>query len=225
MPGIPSLQSETTIIAKRIVYLKYQCAQKSGKKKQHKHKLFGPDFPRTFLTLTPGRPGVKKFLPTTRAAGNRTFWCGRPRFSARTSMTRRVVKNFVQRKFALIFQELPSYGSGRYGSGVFRPRFHSARQVLCGDASRLFLDHFSKHSSSVLGGQSSVARSGIPGSKKPKSSARKTTICQNCLQWGRSNLVDPAEWPKIRLQNRDFGNTLSIFPRKNGKTQSSLNFL
>ena len=35
----------------------------SGKKKRHKHKLFGPDFPRTFLTLTPGCPGVKKFLP------------------------------------------------------------------------------------------------------------------------------------------------------------------
>ena len=40
-------------------------AIRSGKKKQHKHKLFGPDFPRTFRTLTPGRPGVKKFLPTT----------------------------------------------------------------------------------------------------------------------------------------------------------------
>ena len=39
------------------------------KKTQHKHKLFGPDFPRTFLTLTPGRPGVKEFLPTTGAAG------------------------------------------------------------------------------------------------------------------------------------------------------------
>ena len=31
---------------------------------------------------------------------------------------------------------------------------------------------------------------------------------------GRSNLVDPAESPKIRLLNRDFGNSLSIFPRK-----------
>ena len=48
---------------------------------------------------------------------------------------------------------------------------------------------------------------------------------QNCLQWGRSNLVDPAESPKIRLLNRDFGNILSVFPRKNSKTQSSLNFL
>ena len=55
--------------------------------KQHKHKLFGPDFPWTFLTLTPGCPGVKKFLPTTGAAGKRIFWCGRPRFSVRTSMT------------------------------------------------------------------------------------------------------------------------------------------
>ena len=48
---------------------------------------------------------------------------------------------------------------------------------------------------------------------------------QNCLQWGRSNLVDPVESPKIRLLNWDFGNILSIFPRKNSKTQSSLNFL
>ena len=48
---------------------------------------------------------------------------------------------------------------------------------------------------------------------------------QNCLQWGRSNLGDPAEPPKIRSLNRDFGNILSIFPRKNSKTQSSLNFL
>ena len=60
--------------------------------KQHKHKLFGPDFLRTFLTLTLGCPEVKKFLPTTGAAGKRTFWCGRPRFLARTSMTRRVAE-------------------------------------------------------------------------------------------------------------------------------------
>ena len=45
----------------------------SGKKKQHKHKLFGLDFPRTFLTLTPGRPWIKKFLPITGAAEKRTF--------------------------------------------------------------------------------------------------------------------------------------------------------
>ena len=75
----------------------------SGKKKQHKHKLFGPDFPRTFLTLTPGCPGVKKFLPTTGAAGKRTFWCGHPRFSARTSMTRRVVEKLCAKKVCVDF--------------------------------------------------------------------------------------------------------------------------
>ena len=75
----------------------------SGKKKQHKHKLFGPDFPRTFMTLTPGRPGVKKFLPTTGAAGKRTFWCGRPRFSVRTSMTRRVVEKLCTKKVCVDF--------------------------------------------------------------------------------------------------------------------------
>ena len=76
---------------------------KSGKKKQHKHKLFGPDFPRTFLTLTPECPGVKKFLPTTGAAGKRTFWCGRPRFSVRTSMTRRVVEKLCTKKDCVDF--------------------------------------------------------------------------------------------------------------------------
>ena len=75
----------------------------SGKKKQHKHKLFGPDFPRTFLTLTPECPGVKKFLPTTGAAGKRTFWCGRPRFSARTSMTRRVAEKLCTKKVCVDF--------------------------------------------------------------------------------------------------------------------------
>ena len=44
---------------------------------------------------------------------------------------------------------------------------------------------------------------------------------QNRLQIGRSNLVDPAEWPKSGLLNRDFGSISSVFPRKNSKTQSS----
>ena len=74
-----------------------------GRKKQHKHKLFGPDFLRTFLTVTPGYPGVKKFLPTTGAAGKRTFWYGRPRFSARTSMTRRVVEKLRTKKVCVDF--------------------------------------------------------------------------------------------------------------------------
>ena len=72
-------------------------------KKQHKHKLFGPDFLRTFLTLTPECPGVKKFLPTTGAAGKRTSWCGRPRFLARTSMTRRVVEKLCTKKVCVDF--------------------------------------------------------------------------------------------------------------------------
>ena len=71
--------------------------------KQHKPKLFGPDFPRTFLTLTPGCPGVKKFLPITGAAEKRTFWCGRPRFSARTSMTRRVLQKLCTKKVCVDF--------------------------------------------------------------------------------------------------------------------------
>ena len=75
----------------------------SGKKKQHKHKLFGPDFPRTFLTHTPGCPRVKKFLPTTGAAEKRTFWCGRPRFSARTSMTRRIAEKLCTKKVCVDF--------------------------------------------------------------------------------------------------------------------------
>ena len=55
----------------------------------------------------------------------------------------------------------------------------------------------------------------------------KTCHCRNCLQWGRSNVVDPAEWPKIGLLNRGFGSILSLFPgkKKNSKTQRSLNFL
>ena len=44
--------------------LAQQLKHVSGKIKQQKHKLFGPDFPRTFLTLTPARPWVKKFLPS-----------------------------------------------------------------------------------------------------------------------------------------------------------------
>ena len=50
------------------------------------------------LTHAPGCPGVKKFLPTTGAAGKRTFWCGRAWFSARTSMTRRVLEKLCVEK-------------------------------------------------------------------------------------------------------------------------------
>ena len=54
-------------------------------------------------------------------------------------------------------QAPPSYGSGR-----------SARQVLCGDASRLCLDHFAKHLSSVLGLTELCHEVRNPGPKKPQ---------------------------------------------------------
>ena len=69
------------------------------------------------------------------------------------------------------------------------------------------------------GGNTMAARGGMANS------LRILNLVQNCLQWGRSNLVDLAGSPKIRLLNRDCGNILSIFPRKNSKAQSSLNFL
>ena len=67
-------------------------------------------------------------------------------------------------------------------------------------------------------------------SVRDKGAFKKQTITveleiQNHLQWGRSNLVDPAEWPKIGLLNRDFGSILSVFLGKTANTQSSLNFL
>ena len=49
-------------------------------RKRHKHKLFGPDFPRIFLTRTPGCPGVKKLLPPPGPQETHTPCCGRPRF-------------------------------------------------------------------------------------------------------------------------------------------------
>ena len=66
-------------------------------------------------------PGVKKLLPTTAAAGKRTFWCGRPWFSARTSTTRRVVEKLC---VALIFWRLtsqsPKAGHNQAGRSDFR---------------------------------------------------------------------------------------------------------
>ena len=44
-----------------------------GRKNSIGHKLFGPDFPRTFPTLTPGRPWVKKFLPSPGPQKNALF--------------------------------------------------------------------------------------------------------------------------------------------------------
>ena len=79
------------------------CTLSSGKKKQHKRKFFGPNFLRTLPTLTPGCLGVKEFLPITGAAGKPNFRRGRPRFSARTSMTRRVLEKLCTEKVCVDF--------------------------------------------------------------------------------------------------------------------------
>ena len=52
--------------------------------------------------------------------------------------------------------------------GFRTPGFHSARQVLCEDASRLFLDHFPKHLSSVLGRTELCHEVRNPGPQKPQ---------------------------------------------------------
>ena len=67
------------------------------------------------------------------------------------------------------YQAPPSYGSGRYGFEVFGAAgFRSARQVLCGDASRLFPDRFSKHLSSVLGRTELCREVRNPGPQRPQ---------------------------------------------------------
>ena len=52
--------------------------------------------------------------------------------------------------------------------GFRGPGFRSARQVLCGDASRPFLDHFYKHLSSVLGRTELCHEVRNPGPQKPQ---------------------------------------------------------
>ena len=61
--------------------------------------------------------------------------------------------------------------------GLRGPEFRSARHVLYGDASRLFLDHFTKHLvlSSVLGQTELCHEVRNCGPQNPKSSATKTT--------------------------------------------------
>ena len=80
-----------------------QCNYFQGRKKQHKHKLFGPDFPRTFLTLTPGRPWVKKFLPITGAAEKRTFGADVHDFRRGRPWPEAFSKNFVQKSLRWFF--------------------------------------------------------------------------------------------------------------------------
>ena len=67
----------------------------AGKKKHHKHTLFGPNFPRTFLTLTPGCPGVKIFSPPPGPQETH--------FSVRMSMTGRVLEKLCPEKVCVDF--------------------------------------------------------------------------------------------------------------------------
>ena len=52
--------------------------------------------------------------------------------------------------------------------GFRGPGFRSARHVHCGDASRLFLDRFSKHLSSVLGQTELCHEVWNPGLQRPQ---------------------------------------------------------
>ena len=45
--------------------------------KRGQGKVFGPDLLQTFVTLTPGCPGLKKFFPTARDARKHALWCRR----------------------------------------------------------------------------------------------------------------------------------------------------
>ena len=76
---------------------------------------------------------------------------------------------------------------------------------------------------SPLSEMSQKGVSGPPGPECQKSVDKvpKHPKNWNCLQWGRSNLVDPAGWPKIGLLNWILGSSLWVFPRQKAK----LNFL
>ena len=75
---------------------------RSEKKKQHKHKLFGPDFPRTFLTLTP-RCG-QKVSPHQRGRRKTHFLVRTSTiFGADVHDPKGSRKTLYKKKFALVF--------------------------------------------------------------------------------------------------------------------------
>ena len=95
--SLPAIWAISLEFCKEILHLEAE---------QHKHKPFGPDFLRTFLTLTTGRPGVKSFSPSAGPQRNAVFG---PRFfrNGRQGFS----KNFAQKKAALIFW--PLFGVSR----------------------------------------------------------------------------------------------------------------
>ena len=100
---------------------------------------------------------------------------------------------YVEHSEPIDFQAPPSYGSGRYGFGVLGAKDSVLRDRCSVGRRHAFFDHFSKHLrllNSVLGGQSSVSRSGIPCPQNPKSSTTKTTIW-HCLRFELDTHASP----------------------------------
>ena len=64
-----------------------------------KCKRFGLDFSWTLLPPDTRIPRIKKLLPITRAAGEYTFGCGRPRFVVRTFVTLRLLEKHCTKRF------------------------------------------------------------------------------------------------------------------------------
>ena len=71
------------------------CSGKERRKQQHEHEHFGADF-RVDISDPCAR--------ITRASGKHCSWCGHPRFSARTSMTRTVTEKVCTKEFGLTFR-------------------------------------------------------------------------------------------------------------------------
>ena len=99
--------------------------------------------------------------------------------------------------------------------GFRGPGFRSARQVLCGDASRLFLDHFSKHLSSVLGRTELCHEVRNPGPQNPKSSTIKTTTW-HCLVLSLCNFATH-EWRCIQCIPSPYENKGHSFHQRSRK--------
>ena len=83
--------------------------------------------------------------------------------------------------------------------GFRGPGFRSARQVLCGDASHLFLGHFPKHLSSVPGRTELCHEVRNPGPQKPQIIRNETTTwhCSNSV----SNQISKKRCCQVSIAN------------------------
>ena len=76
-----------------------------GRKRQKKHKRFGPNFPADVPDPYARIPrGFKRFLPIAGAAGRHGYWCG-------TSLTRRALGNLCPEKDCVNFHPETNYHS------------------------------------------------------------------------------------------------------------------